>query len=61
MKEWMKKFDWKNELQFSGKPSKNRKRHAHENLKYRLLTWIENHLLGGKAIGGFKNYILLKR
>lgn len=61
MNEWIKKFDWEHELQHSGKPSKTRKKHAHERLKYRLLTWIENNLLGGKTIGGFKNYILLKR
>ena len=61
MKDWIAKFDWKDELQYSGKPSKTRKKHAHENLKYRVLTFIENNLLGGRNIGGFKNYILLRK
>jgi hypothetical protein len=61
MNEWIKKFDWQDELQYTGKPSKTRKKHAHERLKYRLLTWIEQNLLGGKTLGGFKNYILLNR
>ena len=61
MKNWIAKFNWKDELQFTGKPSKTRKRHAHERAKYRFLTWIENNLLGGWNLGGFKNYILLKK
>ena len=61
MKNWIAKFDWKDELQFTGKPSGTRKKHAHEKLKYRFLTWIENNLLGGRNLGGFKNYILLKK
>ncbi len=61
MKDWIAKFDWKDELQFAGKPSPTRKKHDHENLKYRFLTWIENNLLGGRNLGGFKNYTLLKR
>ncbi|MCD4834374.1 MAG: hypothetical protein K8R31_11305 [Bacteroidales bacterium] len=61
MKDWIAKFDWKDELQFTGKPSGTRKKHAHERLKYRFLTWIENNLLGGRNLGGFKNYILLKK
>jgi hypothetical protein len=61
MKEWKAKFDWKDELQYSGKPSPTRKKHAHERFKYRFLTFIENNLLGGRNLGGFKNYILLNR
>ena len=61
MKDWINKFDWTNELQYSGKPSKTRKKHAHEKLKYRILSFVENILLGGNTIGGFKNYTLLKR
>ncbi len=60
MKEWISKFDWEEDLQYSGKPSKNRKIHKHEMLKYRLISWVENNLLMGKSLGGFKNYVLLK-
>ena len=61
MKDWIAKFDWKDELQFVGKPSNTRKKHAHERIKYRFLTWIENSFLGGRNLGGFRNFILLKR
>ena len=61
MNDWMKKFDWKDELQYEGEPSDTRKKHAHERRKYRLVTWLENNLLGGRTLGGFKNYILLKK
>jgi hypothetical protein len=61
MQEWMSKFDWKDDLQYTGKASKTRKKHAHERLKYRFLTFIENNLLGGESLGGFKNYNLLNK
>ncbi len=59
MKNWISKFDWADELQYEGKPAKNRKLHKHEMLKYRIVSWIENNILKGKSIGGFKNYVLL--
>lgn len=59
MKEWIEKFDWADELQYSGKPSKSRPLHKHEMLKYRVLSWIENKLNEGKPIGAFTNFILL--
>ena len=61
MTDWISKFDWADELPYSGKPAKFRKLHKHEMFKYRLVSWIENNLLGGNTIGGFKNYVLLKR
>ena len=61
MKKWIMDFNWGDELQFSGAPSKNRKKYKHEKRKYRLLSWLENKLLGGKKMGGSKNYNLLKR
>ena len=60
MKEWIAKFDWQDELQYSGKPSANRQLHKHEQLKYRLLSWFENNILGGRTISS-KNYILLNK
>ncbi len=61
MQTWIADFHWKHQLQYEGKPNPNRRKHKHERLRYRLLSWIENHLLGGNTIGGFKNYLLLKR
>jgi len=54
------KMNWKDKLQYSGKPNPYRQLHKHERLKYRFLSFIEKYLFGGKQIGGFKNYIFLK-
>lgn len=59
MTEWMKKFDWKDQLQYTGKRNRNRPILKHEKPKYVLVSWLENNLRGGKSIGGFKNYIKL--
>lgn len=58
MKEMINNFNWSDKLQYSGKPTKYRMPHKHETLKYRTISWIENELLNGKTIGGFKNYRL---
>jgi len=60
MKERIADMDWKDKLQCSGKPNPYRKPHKHERLKYRLISFIENRILGGRQLGGFKNYILLE-
>ena len=54
------KMDWKEYLQYTGTPNPHREPHKHERSKYRMLSWIERQLRGGKQIGGFRNYILLK-
>ncbi len=61
MKEWIGKFNWQDELQYTGGVPKYRRKHKHEKLKYRLLTWLENRLLGGRTVGGFRNYVWVKR
>ncbi len=61
MTEWMKKFDWEDKLQYSGGYPKERMKMHHEKTKYRLVTWIENNLLGGRSLGSSKNYILYRR
>lgn len=47
--------DWNNLVRFDGKRPNIGKRYG---IKYRLLTFVENKVLGGKRIGGFKNYEL---
>lgn len=59
MQERIKEMNWQSKLQYSGNPNPNREKHKHEKMKYRILTWIEQNLLQGKQIGGFKNYELL--
>jgi len=60
MEEMIAKFNWSDKLYPNRKPDPNLK-HRHEKLKYRLLSFVEEHLLGGNQIFAFHNYILLKR
>lgn len=60
MKEMIAKHDWKNKLQYSGKPSKDRLPHKHEKFRYRLVSFIENNFFGGRRISSFRNYELMK-
>ncbi|MDA3820960.1 MAG: hypothetical protein PF590_10940 [Candidatus Delongbacteria bacterium] len=61
MMDWIEKFDWANELNYSSKEiNPQREKNKHDRIKYRIVSFIEKHLLGGKRLGQFKNYILLK-
>lgn len=53
-------FDWKNQLQYTGKRKNNRPLYKHERLRYSMLSWLEYTFLGGRQIGGFKNYRIKK-
>lgn len=57
MKSWIAAMDWKDQLQYTGKSKVINK---HDRLKYRILTLLEQKLLGGRQIGGFKNYKLVR-
>ncbi len=59
MQERVQKMNWRDKLQYEGKPDKSRPRHKHERLKYRIITFFEQKVFK-RPIGGFKNYILLK-
>jgi len=59
MAEKIKELDWKEQLRYSGPITINRPPMKHERLKYRLLVDFENKILGGRQIGGYKNYILI--
>lgn len=61
MREFVAQFDWGDQLRFSGGNPANRPLYKHEKLRYRLLSWLENHLPGQPELGGFHNYTLLKR
>jgi hypothetical protein len=58
MKNWIKRFDWAHELDIRKRQSTPTK-HKHDRLKYRILTSIEQNLLGGNQLFTFKNYILV--
>ncbi len=54
-------MDWQDSLNFSKKWNPTRKLQKHEKLKYRVKSWIELNLLGGREIGGFKNYKIITK
>ncbi|MFW5804003.1 MAG: hypothetical protein ACOCWG_02110 [bacterium] len=61
MNDFIKKFDWKDQLRYQGKLSSNMLKAKHDKSKYRVISWIENNLLMGNRLGEFKNYTLLKK
>lgn len=61
MKERIQTMDWKNSLRHDGGYDFNRAKFKHEKFKYRIRSWIELNLLGGKEIGGFKNYEIVAK
>lgn len=61
MSEKVDAISWKNLLQYSDDLKVNRPLHKHEKLKYRVKSWVELHILGGREIGGFKNYKIVAK
>jgi len=61
MVERIQALSWKDKLQYSGKRNPVRAPHKHEKLKYRVRSWVELKILGGREIGGFRNYKLIER
>jgi hypothetical protein len=55
--ERIQSMDWGGLLQAGGKPKTI---HRHDRFKCRFLTFLEKTFFGGKQIGGYKNYVLLK-
>jgi hypothetical protein len=61
MQEQIRQFNWADQLERNRRQAQTIRqtvRHRHEKLKYRLLTFIEQHFLGGRQILSFKNYRL---
>jgi hypothetical protein len=58
MKERAARMDWSGSLQYTGRSTV---RFKHDRLKYRLLTFIERKICGGRCYFGYRNYTLLKR
>lgn len=61
LKDKIAQFDWKGQLQYSGKRNRHRPPHKHEKLRYRLISFVEKHLLFGRPVGEFKNYRLIRK
>jgi len=58
MADWIKRFSWGEQLQYEGVSPV---RHRHDRFKYRLLSWIEQHLLFGRVHLGARGYRLVRR
>ncbi len=56
MKDFIEKFNWQHQLY---PQNMQVKKHKHDRLKYRLLTYIEENIFGGEQIAAFKNYKLI--
>jgi hypothetical protein len=57
MQERIRLFNWADQLEKNRRPAQ-KAIHKHERLKYRVLTFIEQHFLGGRQLFSFKNYRL---
>lgn len=60
MSEFVSKFDWANELHFEKDYKPKREEMKHEKFKNRVLTFIEQKILGGKQIFAYSNWNVLK-
>jgi len=56
MKERMNSFNWEDNLNYSKKFPKNYVFNKHEKTKYKIISWFENNLFGGKQYFGFNNW-----
>ncbi len=61
MKQRVSALSWKDSLHYNSDFKLERKLQKHERLKYRVKSWIELNLLGGREIGGFKNYKIVAK
>ncbi|HRH99545.1 MAG TPA: hypothetical protein PK006_00715 [Saprospiraceae bacterium] len=59
MDSFIAKMDWKSQLHYEPNYMPSRKPLKHEKLKYRILSWIENKLLKGRMIFGYKNWKII--
>jgi hypothetical protein len=50
-------FSWGDKLQYHGRP---RIIHKHDRFKYRALSFIERLFLGGRLLGGYRSYRLIR-
>ncbi|MBU0674525.1 MAG: hypothetical protein KJ950_07785 [Proteobacteria bacterium] len=60
MREKIATLSWGDKLYEHEPAHSKRPRHKHERLKYRLLTWLEQNLLGGRSLGDSHNFTLIK-
>ncbi|OFX36165.1 MAG: hypothetical protein A2X08_03210 [Bacteroidetes bacterium GWA2_32_17] len=56
----IKEIFWKDKLNYTKTFSKNYIYNKHEKTKYRIISWLENNLFGGKQLVGYKNWKTIK-
>ena len=61
MRDWVANFDWAEQLDYAKDAPLHPEKHKHERLKYRLLSWIEQTLFGGRQLFSTGNWVLLRR
>jgi len=60
MKEWIEGFNWNDSLNHGKRLHIARKKMKHERFKYRLISFLENTLFGGKRLFDHYNWKILK-
>jgi len=60
MKEKMQDFTWADQLNYTNNKKPNRPKFKHEKIKYRLISFLERNLNGGKHYFPFKNWKLIE-
>ncbi|MFN3939325.1 MAG: hypothetical protein ACK4IY_01980, partial [Chitinophagales bacterium] len=62
MEDKIAQFNWGDQLNYSKKQTNlHAEKMKHDSLKNKLITFVEQKILGGKEIFAFKNYVLLKK
>jgi hypothetical protein len=59
MDDFIQRFNWRDQLRYEALPGAGLQKH--EKPKYQLLTFIEQNLMGGRQLFGFKNYRIIGR
>ena len=61
MKDWIAQMDWQGKLNYSRKADLKRGMAKHEKRKYRVLSWLENALNGGRDFVGYSNWRIIRK
>lgn len=60
LEEWRSKMDWSHQLNQGKQQQLKRELFKHEKVKDRTLSFVENHLFGGKTVFGYSNWTIVK-
>jgi hypothetical protein len=61
MEQYRSRLDWKPRLDYGKQLKVDRKLMKHEKLKYKLVSFIENVLLGGRELFGYSNWKIVRK